>query len=108
MNAWERNDSRPALSEVVGEHGGHDVTPGHQEGPVAVLHPVLQLEGDVREGVEGSLATTERVQLAPDGEMGGEEVVDVSVVRPLTQIIVERPEVQHAGQLQEVGEVVRV
>ena len=52
MNARERNERSPALPEVVGEHGSHDVTPGHQESPVAVQDPVLQLEGDVREGVE--------------------------------------------------------
>ena len=87
MYPWERDEGSPALPEVVGEHGSHHVTPSHQERPVTVEQTVLQLEGDVREGLESCLAFRESLQLAGDGERAGEAVVDVTEVRLLTQVV---------------------
>ena len=72
---------------------------------MTVDQSVLQLEGDVREGLEGCLPLTESLQLAGDGERVGEVVLAATEVGPPSEIVVERAELQDVGQLEEVVEV---
>ena len=87
---------------LVREHGRHHVASGHQDGLVAVHHPVLQLETHV---VEEGLVLTDPLQLLPEREAVSEAVADVTDVRDLTEILGEALQVEDVGQLSEVEEV---